>query len=254
VFSTLVFTLTLFLSQWGQPWTSISLKKLALSLLRDQLALAFDRGVFNEPVPRMVIYVPDHPGAPRGIFIADERTAGDARVIVADRYSILSDPGTNQVGIRLQNGTIHRRPYETEQDHQVMFSSYDLKIPVDQRLYAPIDERPSRQAIIAQLNQSNWRDTAALRRLMEYYKDLAFPTAALIFGMLGIPAGIVSKRSGRIGGFAAGVMIIVIYYVLNVLCEFLVTTLLLPPFAGAWLPNALFLVTTVVLFYRVSRQ
>jgi lipopolysaccharide export system permease protein len=222
--------------------------------LRDQLALAFDRGVFNEPVPRMVVYVPDHPSKPSGIFIADERIPGDARVIVAGRYSILNDPGTNQVGIRLQNGTIHRRPYETDQYHQVTFSTYDLKMNVDQGLYAPIDERPSREAIVAQLNQSNWQDTTARRRLMEYYKDLAFPTAALIFGMLGIPAGIVSKRSGRIGGFAAGVMIIIIYYVLNVLCEFLVTTLLLAPFAGAWLPNALFLATTVVLFYRVNRQ
>jgi lipopolysaccharide export system permease protein len=72
--------------------------------------------------------------------------------------------------------------------------------------------------------------------------------------MLGIPVGIVSKRSGRIGGFAAGVMIIIIYYVLNVLCEFLVTTLILPPFAGAWGPNAFFLATAMALFYRVNRR
>src|SRR5687767_11706748 len=36
IFSSLVFGLTLVLSQWGQPWTSVSLKKLALSLLRDE--------------------------------------------------------------------------------------------------------------------------------------------------------------------------------------------------------------------------
>jgi lipopolysaccharide export LptBFGC system permease protein LptF len=28
----------------------------------------------------------------------------------------------------------------------------------------------------------------------------------------------------------------------------------LPPFAGAWLPNALFFVVTVLLFIRVNRQ
>jgi lipopolysaccharide export system permease protein len=89
---------------------------------------------------------------------------------------------------------------------------------------------------------------------MEYYKDLAFPTASLIFCMIGIPVGIVSKRSGRVGGFAVGVMIVVVYYVLNVLCEFFVTTLILPPFAGAWLPNLAFLVMGFVLFHRVSRR
>jgi lipopolysaccharide export system permease protein len=255
VFSCLVFMLTLILSQWGQPWTSVSLKKLALNLLREQLALALDKGVFNEPVPHMVIYVSDDlRGSAGSVFISDERNPGEARIIVADNYAVLNDPGRNQVGIRLLNGTIHSRPYELDQYQQVTFSTYDLKLSLDQSLYAAIDERPSRQAVIEQLNRSDWRDTGALRRLMEYYKDLAFPTAGLIFGMLGIPVGIVSKRSGRIGGFAAGVMIIIVYYVLNVMCEFLVTTLILSPFAGAWLPNTLFFGAAIVLFQRVSRR
>ena len=74
--------------------------------------------------------------------------------------------------------------------------------------------------------------------LTEYYKDMAFPTASLILCMLGVPVGIVSKRSGRIGGFAVGVFVIVAYYVLNMACEFLVTAAVIPPFAGAWLPNS----------------
>ncbi|WP_447980223.1 LptF/LptG family permease [Candidatus Nitrospira bockiana] len=254
VFSCLVFALTLVLSQWGQPWTSVSLKKLALSLLRDQLTLALDKGVFNEPIPQMVIYVADTAHSGGHIFIADERNPKEPRVIVASAYSVLNDPASGSIGIRLLNGTVHSRPDQIDQYQQVAFSTYDLKLTLDQSLYAAADERPSREAILAQLQRSNWQDAAALRRLMESYKDLAFPTAALIFGMVGIPVGIVSKRSGRIGGFAAGVMIIIVYYVLNVLCEFLVTTLILPPLAGAWGPNAVFLATGLVLFHRVSRR
>ncbi|MEW6544976.1 MAG: LptF/LptG family permease [Nitrospirota bacterium] len=256
LFSCLVFGLTLVLSQWGQPWTSISLKKLALSLLRDQLTLALDRGVFNEPVPRMIVYVSDRQGdePSRGIFIADERNPAEARIIVARDYAMLSDVGSSQVGIRLFDGAIHSQPHELDQYHQVSFSTYDLKVSLDQSLYASVDERPTLEAIRAKLEETNWRDTGALRRLMEHYKDLAFPAASLIFCMLGVPVGIVSKRSGRVGGFAVGVMVVIVYYVLNVLCEFFVTTLLLPPFAGAWLPNGLFLVMGIALFYRVSRR
>jgi lipopolysaccharide export system permease protein len=89
---------------------------------------------------------------------------------------------------------------------------------------------------------------------MEYYKDLAFPTASLVFCLLGVPVGIASKRSGRIGGFAVGVLVIIVYYVLNVACEFLVTTTMLPPFTGAWLPNGIFTLTTVVWFSIMSRR
>jgi lipopolysaccharide export system permease protein len=254
VFSCLVFGLTLVLSQWGQPWTSLNLKRLALSLLRDQLALALDKGTFNEPVPKMVIYVSDgQDGTPaRGIFISDERNSGEARVIVARHYSILNDPGSNQVGLRLFDGAIHSQPHEIDQYNQVLFSTYDLKLSLERSLYASAETRPSREAVMEQLRHSNWQDTAALRRLMEYYKDLAFPTASLMFGMLGMPVGIISRRSGRVGAFAVGVLIVIVYYMLNVVGEFFVTTLILPPFVGAWLPNGLFLAITVLLFRQVS--
>lgn len=256
VFSGLVFVLTLILSQWGQPWTSISLKKLALSLLRDQLTLALDKGVFNEPIPNMVIYVPDSlDGNPaQGIFISDDRNPEESRIIVAREYSLFKDQNGTQVGLRLLNGTIHAKPHDVQQYNQATFATYDLKLSLDQSLYASVEVRPSREEILDRLHRTNWTDTGALRRLMEHYKDLAFPTAALVFGILGIPVGIVSKRSGRVGGFAVGVLIVVGYYVLNVLCEFFVTTRHLPPFAGAWLPNVTFVALTAGLFYRVSRH
>ena len=48
-------------------------------------------------------------------------------------------------------------------------------------------------------------------------------------------------------------LVVIAYYVLNVACEFLVTTLWISPFAGAWLPNVVFTIVTIFWFYRVSR-
>jgi lipopolysaccharide export system permease protein len=254
IFSWLVFGLTLVLSQWGQPWSSVSLKRLAMNLLRDQLTVALDKGIFTEVVPRMVIYVSDSDQNEyaHGIIISDERNPSEGRIIVAGDYRLLNDSVSGKLGIRLINGSIHTRPHDPTQYHQVGFSVYDLPVPINQTLSA--EERPSREELLEQLNRTNWTDAGALRRLMEYYKDLAFPTASFIFAMLGIPLGIVSKRSGRVGGFAVGVAVVIIYYILNVLFEFFVTTRIIHPFAGAWLPNGVFLVVTLVLFYRVNRR
>ncbi|MGQ0810238.1 MAG: LPS export ABC transporter permease LptF [Nitrospiraceae bacterium] len=256
LFSVLVFGLTLMLSQWGQPWTNVNLKKVALNLLRDQLILSLDRGVFNEPVSRMMIYVPDtdNDDATPGIFVSDERNAEEPRVIVASEYLVLTDTSTSQVALRLLNGVIHSKPEELDEYRQVAFSTYDLKLSINPNLYEQSNERPSLESILEQLERSHGQDPSALRRLLEYYKDLAFPMASLVFCMLGVPVGIVSKRSGRIGGFAVGVIVIIVYYVLNVLCEFLVTTLVLAPFAGAWLPNGIFLAVAVGAFIHMNRQ
>lgn len=256
VFSLFVFLGTLFLSQWGQPWSSISLKKLAISLIQDQLNLALERGVFNEPTEDMMIFVPTpEPGEKAmGIFILDQRDPDQEIIITAHTFQMLRNPQRKQFGIRLYEGEIHHVPKVGTQHHQVAFNTYDLKMNLSPALTVETPKRPDYEHMMAELEKSGWRDTRMLRRLMEYYKDLGFPVATLILGILGMPVGIVSKRTGRMRGFVLGIFIMVGYYLLNVLGEFSVTALLLHPFAGAWLPNILLLLITWILFYQASRR
>ena len=255
-FSFIIFALTLYLSQWGQPWSNISLKKLAISLIQDRMTFALENGVFNEPIKGMMVYVPEPEGTkkPTGIFISDQRDADRPMVITADHFGLIQDPLQKQTGIRLYNGTIHQIPQNLTQHHEIAFSTYDVKIDFAAALEITKEERPEYDEILTTLNASQWRDTGALRRLMEYYKDWAFPIASLLLGVLGLPVGIVSKRSGRMGGFTIGIIVMIGYYLLNVVGEFGVTTLVLHPFAGAWFPNVALLIITISLFYRESRR
>lgn len=256
MFSLLTFGVTLYLSQWGQPWSNVSLKKIALKILEDQLTLALEAGVFNEPIPGMMVYVPD----PRdgrgttGLFISDQRDPRKPLVIVAQAYQVLKDPARRRLGLRLHHGTIHQIPREIQQYHQVGFTTYDLWLDIAASQNIGSIERPSYEEILQRLNETGWRDTGALRRLMEYYKDWGFPVASLLLGLLGVPVGIVSKRSGRAGSFAVGVGIIVGFYLLNVFGEYLVTSYVVHPFLGAWLPNLVVLIVTGWLFFQTSRR
>lgn len=256
VFSFMVFLLTIYLSQWGQPWSNVSLKRLAISLVKDQLTLALDKGVFNEPTKGMMIYVPEPEEGKKaeGIFIADQRDPTKPFIVTAKNFSMLHDPKQKQLGFRLFEGTIHSFPSDITQHHQVTFTTYDLKMDLPDSFNTTKPGRRGYDYLIQQLDKSGWRDSNSLRRLMEHYKDLGFPVATLILGVLGLPVGIVSKRSGRMGGFAVGILIMVGFYLLNVVGEFLVTTLILHPFAGAWFPNVILLLITCILFYRASRH
>ena len=256
LFALAVFGLTLVLSQWGQPWSSLNLKKVALNLLKDQLVLALERGTFNEPIPHMVIYVPDtaQGRSTKGIFVSDERSPTDPRLIVAEDYQVFMDQTKNQVALRLINGVVHTRSDRADQYRLMSFANYDLKISLAKSAYSATEERPTYEQIMEMIRKGGEKDSTGLRRLMEYYKDLAFPTASLIFCLLGVPIGIVSKRSGRVGGFAVGVGVIVVFYLLNIAGDFLVTTMMISPFAGAWLPNIIFILATIALFVKMSRQ
>jgi len=256
VFSFLVFLVTFYLSQWGQPWSNVSLKRLAISLIQDQLTLALDKGVFNEPTKGLMIYVPEPKAGnkAKGIFIADQRDPSKPVIVTATTFSMFQDPKHKQLGFRLFDGAIHAIPQSLTEHHQVTFGTYDLKMDLPSSFNVTKPGRQGYDYLVDKLGKTGWRDTNSLRRLMEYYKDLGFPVATLILGMLGLPVGIVSKRSAGIGGFALGIVIMVGFFLLNVVGEFFVTTLILHPFAGAWFPNVILLLITVILFYRVSRH
>ncbi len=257
VFAGAVFVLTLVLSQWGQPWASVSLKTLALSVIEDEMTLGVDSGVFNEPTPGLMVYVPDHGQSsvgPPGVFISDQRDSDRPLIIVAEHFQMLKQNERRQMGIRLFNGAIHQIPDDESRFHRVAFRTYDFWMPSPFRSAKEKAKRKSYDELLERLAASGGKHAGTLRRLMEYHKDTAFPVSTFVLGLLGVPIGIVSKRSGRAGGFAIGVLVVIGFYMLNVLGEFLVTTGLAAPFIGAWVPNFILLGVTGVLFMRARAQ
>ena len=256
VFSGLVFLLTVYLSQWGQPWANVSLKTLALSVIEDELTLAVDSGVFNEPIPGLMVFVPnwENSSGHKGIFISDQRNPEQPLIIVAEKFQMLKQNERQQFGIRLFDGAIHQIPKEIYSFHRVTFDTYDFWLSSPFKSVKDKAQRRTYKDLIQQLEESGGNDSGALRRLMEYYKDTAFPVATFVLGLLGVPIGIVSKRSGKAGGFAIGVLVIIGFYLFNVLGEFLVTTLVISPFAGAWLPNIILACLTGFLLFQARKQ
>jgi lipopolysaccharide export system permease protein len=256
LFSGLVFLLTVYLSQWGQPWASVSLKTLALSVIEDELTIAVDAGVFNEPIPGLIVYVPvsKNSSGQKGVFISDQRNPEQPLIIVAKKFQMLKQSERQQFGIRLFEGAIHQIPKDVSTFHRVTFGTYDFWLPSPFKSFKNKPQRKTYKELIRQLQESGGNDTGTLRRLIEYYKDTAFPVATFVLGLLGVPIGIVSKRSGKAGGFAIGVLVIIGFYLFNVLGEFLVTTLVISPFAGAWMPNIALACLTGFLLIQARKQ
>jgi lipopolysaccharide export system permease protein len=257
VFAGAVFALTLVLSEWGQPWANVSLKTLALSVIEDEMTLGVDSGVFNEPIPGLMVYVPNPgqaSGSTKGVFISDQRDPAKPFIIVAQRFQMLKQNERRQIGIRLFNGAIHQIPKDAFAFHRVTFGTYDFWMPSPFQSAKAKTKRKSYEELIDDLKSSENKDSGALRRLVEYHKDLAFPVSTFVLGLLGVPVGIVSKRSGRAGGFAIGVLVVIGFYMLNVLGEFLVTTGGAAPVVGAWLPNVLLALVTAWMFNQARKQ
>lgn len=248
VFSVGIYAVAFSLSLWAQPWSGASLKTLALSMMKEQLTLPLDAGVFNNPVDGLMIYIPQTDTTSQGIFIADSRNTKEPRVLVAQDWTLVSDTESGHIGLRLTDGSIHIKSPLPNTSQRVTFHTYDMQLELDTSLQAPMAEIPNLKGIYATLHASDWTDVKALKQLEEYYRTWAIPAACLIFGFIGVPLGVRSGAAGRMGGIGVGVAGILFYYLLNIFGDFLVSTLVLTPWIAAWLPNAIFIVLSVFLF------
>ena len=72
---------------------------------------------------------------------------------------------------------------------------------------------------------------------VEYHKKFSIPFACLAFGLMGVPLGLMVKRSGRMIGFGIGLAVILVYYLLLQIGQSTGLNGTLSPALAMWLPN-----------------
>lgn len=247
-----VFAVTLWLSVWAQPWAGQSLRQLAVDLVRTQLSVALEPGVFNTPFSQMTIYVERMPAPAvlEGVLIHDARDPDLPQVILARRGRVLTDAAAGLVGLRLEAGTQYRAERGAARYQTILFSEYEFRLDVAAALASDVPApRPNAHELRAELARSG-HDPKRARLLAEHYKNYAFPFACVLFGAIGAPLGTLVRRGGRMAGFALGIATAVLYYIQTVVADFAVAAGAVAPLAGAWLPN---LVTAAAAVWLVRR-
>ncbi len=93
----------------------------------------------------------------------------------------------------------------------------------------------------------------ALRAAVEWQRRIAYPAAAIAFGLLAVALVVVSRRFSRAAGGVSGLLATVVYYGLTQLGEGLIYASLVPVWCGVWAPNALVALLAVLLLWPRKR-
>lgn len=256
-FSVAAALLTLLMGMIAQPWSGGSFNALAVRILKKRASVGIEEGKFNGLFSDIVVYVESMPtfSEMQGVFIYDTRDSASPKVIIAKKGFLLNDPGSGAVEFHLLNGSIHIKAKDAADYQRVMFATYDLKLDLGSLIQGGnANSEPSTyEEIKKKVEDSGGTDLRALRRLSEFYKNFSFSLASLVFGVVGVPLGIISGRTGRLGGFTLGIGLITLYYLLNTLGDYLITIRLAPPFFAVWVPHLALIPFTFYLL-RVMAQ
>lgn len=251
------FIVTMGTSVLKNPFQETSIKKTALKLLQQEYSLAIEPGFFHEVLKGVMIYVEESPSPGKlvGVVIHDSRNPERPQIVLAKSGQVLNDPIAGTVGFRLENGSQHVS-LPSNRYQWISFEKYEFKIDIAGQLRQEAEDPLEGLAIIDL--KEKWASSGSLApkemtRLMDYYQTYSFPFSCLIFGIAGIPLGLVIKRSGSMGGFTAGIAVALFYYFSVMLGRFIAASGWMSPLLAAWFPNATVLCIFVFLFVFSNR-
>ncbi len=240
-----VFSLTIGLLA---PFSNFAMKNLLFDIVKQKASIGIKEKVFNDDFKGLVIYadrIPLEGDFMEGVMVNDTRLVKEPTTIIAPRGYLRSDLKSMKVILRLERGSIHSVESGLKTYKKTDFGSYDVLLDMGTALSesAKSTSKGSVDMTIRELLETIRKggiDEAARRdMIIELNKKFSIPLSCLVFAIIGIPLGIVSRRSGKSRGFAIGLFVVTIYYTLQLAGEALGETGKLPPVLAVWAPNIL---------------
>lgn len=254
---------TAFLTLYAEPAGNTAFRSQLFQIASSRAGTGFQPRVFNDEFDGLVLYasaIRERDGSLEGVFISDERIGATPSIILARTGRVISDRQALTLTLRLEDGAIHRRPTDQKQDtYQVIdFAVYDVNLNLGQQLSDPKQRlKKENELSAAELGDAlRQAPTAAERNsyATEWHRRLILPVAPLLFALIGVPLGIRAQRSGRGGGFATGLGVFLLYYILFSFAGTLAEEGGLAPAPIMWAPTLLFLAGSLGLLHLAARE
>jgi LPS export ABC transporter permease LptF/LPS export ABC transporter permease LptG len=252
---------TLFLMLAVVPKTNHLLYAMKLRLSSLAFAQRIQPGLFSPEFGGLRVYV-ERASADRrelsGLIIADRSSATEGdRLTLARRGWLELEEDQGRLWLRVEDAETH---HEQEGGRRYAVTSFSKQRMVLQ------DNGPAGLVKEKQIREQNLRELLGRaaaqagrpedRRLAmtEVHKKFALPAACLVFGLIGLPLGIVNRRGGRAAGFAVSVGIVLAYYALLATGEARAIEGKMSPGIAMWLPNILLVALGVFALARIRRD
>lgn len=257
------------------PRSAAALDDLQARLKSSQASFEVEPRVFYEDFPKLVLYVSDvvpESGFAfwKKIFVADISNPSAPTVTVAEEGTLVNE-SNDEVALELRNGYSHEG-VPRDPTHYSITQFQETSIPVQlpsaeskrAKELAPIPELPTgelyRQRKLIEVDPGHdaaERDWNAMRwrwYSTELQRRFALPAACLVLAIIGVPLGLSAKKGGKATGFVLTIALVFIYYFLSLGGVSMSRLDKVPPAAGVWMGNALFLAAGLILLWRANRR
>jgi len=261
--SFLAFLVTLSLGLYFVPYGNYATKDLLFSIVRQNASASIKERVFNDNFKGLLLYanhIPAHGDFMEGVIVSDSRIGEEPSTIFADKAYLISDPESKLVSLRLENGSTHTLYTRRKSYRKMDFSFYDINLDLESSL-AEKSKKAVKDStemtpgeLITKIKELGGDEVAKRDFLVELNKKFAMPLTCIIFGILGLSIGVTVRKATRARGLTIGIIIVLLYYILQLGGTALTETGKIAAWVGLWFPNLLFACFSVYLLIRVAGE
>ncbi len=242
------------------PRTNHLLYAMKLRLSSFAFAQRIQPGVFSPEIAGLRVYAegasPDRREL-TGLIISDRSNPEGAQLTLARRGWLELEEDQGRLWLRVEDAERHHIAEDGRRYDVTSFSRQRMVLQ-DNGPTLGVSEKQIREQTLRELLE---RAGARTRRpedrrlaLTEVHKKFALPAACLVFGLIGLPLGIVNRRGGRAAGFTVSIGIVLLYYALLATGEARAIEGRMSPGLAMWLPNLLLLAFGAYALARVRRD
>jgi len=243
------------------PWGNQSYKILIYDIIKNRANFDIKPNIFNKDFKDLILIVKErHQNSLlKGILIADTSQKQSPKIITSNEGSILSNPETLKIQLKLNNGTIHEVRKNRGKYQTVNFDRYDitLKLPETEKLERKAlagNKELSLEKIKEKITELKKKGLPTAGAEVEISKKFSLPFACLLFAFLGAPLGVKSSRSGKSGGFGVTILVILLYYILLIMTQNLGRIGEIDSYTSVWIPNIILLIAVLYTSYKMQKE
>jgi len=264
----------LFFMDTALPWGNKSYRRLLYDIKVRNSALILEPGVVMNELEQegrkwMFEKSDARTGKLKNVKIWDEyRRDGKPRFITAKEAEV--DFSGDFASLKLYDGTIYEHGDKVQMEHYRVTDFSEMNITLDytetlrRRDYESTSPRSMPLSKLTKeirrleeqikTGKQEYLKYKLLRARVEFQKKFAIPFACLAFGMIGVPLGIMVRRSGKMIGAGIGLGLIILYYMLLRVGETSGMKGAIPAFIGVWMPNILIGIGGIILSIMAIRE
>jgi LPS export ABC transporter permease LptG/LPS export ABC transporter permease LptF len=244
VLSVAAFLATLWVLIYAIPDANQTFREITYDIIAAKAEHDVRPRVFFEEFPGRVIFVQEEAQAGwKKVFLADTSSGARPLIFLADRGRLVLDRAARRVDLVLADG-IRYSPGKTAGEYDLYaFHNDPLILGLDPNTVFPAAGPPKgiSELTIAELQaQRRLKESQGLsphNEIMFIQQKFSIPAACLVFGLLGLALGVTARRDGRLAGFAIGLGVVFVYYIVMYLAEGLTKGHLMPAVLARWMPN-----------------